>query len=84
MYHQDFEARFVAINDIIVYIELDYNEERSAKDCFAATTQDKSYDRSGTRIEKGLGYLLPRKMWFSFQDQATQVKYLFAYLYQEQ
>lgn len=61
MYYQDFETRSEAINDIMGYTELYYNEERSAKDCFAAT-QDKSYDRSGAKIEKGLGYLLPRKI----------------------
>jgi len=59
VYHQDYKTRFVAINDIIGHIELNYNEERLAKDCFAAP-QDKSYARSGTRIKKGLGYKTPR------------------------
>ena len=59
MYHQDYKTRFTVINDIIGYIELDDNKERSAKDCFAAT-RDKSYARSGTRVEKGLGYKSPR------------------------
>ncbi len=62
--------RFEAINDIIKYIELEYNEERSAKDCFAAT-QDKSYARSETRIQKGLGYKIPRQVWFDFYRQAA-------------
>jgi hypothetical protein len=59
VYHQYYKTRFLAINDIIGHIELDYNEERSAKHCFAAP-QDKSYARSGTRIKKGLGYKAPR------------------------
>ncbi len=70
VYHQYYKTRFVAINDIIGYTELYYNEERSAKDCFAVT-QDKSYDRSGTRIEKGLGYLLPRQMWSDSYHQVA-------------
>jgi len=70
VYHQDYKMRFEAINDIIKYIELEYNEERSAKDCFAAT-QDKSYARSETRIQKGLGYKIPRQVWFDFYRQAA-------------
>ena len=70
VYHQYYKTRFVAINDIIGYIELDYNEERSAKDCFAAT-QDKSYARSGTRIEKGLNYRPPRQVSSDFYRQAA-------------
>ena len=31
VYHQDYKTRFAAINDIIRYIELYYNEERLAK-----------------------------------------------------
>ncbi len=70
VYHQDYKMRFEAINDIIKYIELEYNEERSAKDCFAAT-QGKSYARSETRIQKGLGYKTPRQVWFDFYRQAA-------------
>jgi hypothetical protein len=54
MYHQDFEIRTGAINDIIKYVELDYNEERLAKHCFE------------TRIKKGLSYRSPRQMWFGY------------------
>ena len=70
VYHQYYKTRFVAINDIIGYIELDYNEERSAKDCFAAT-QDKSYARSGTRIQKSVGYRSLRPVWFDFYRHAA-------------
>ena len=55
VYNQDYKTRFEAISDITKYIELEYNEERLAKHCFAAT-QDKSCACSGTRIQKGLGY----------------------------
>jgi hypothetical protein len=65
MYHQDFEIRTGAINDIIKYVELDYNEKRLAKHCFA-TTQGKSCAHSKTRIKKGLDYRSPRQMWFSY------------------
>ena len=70
VYHQDYKTRFAAINDIIGYIELYYNEERLAKHCFAAT-QGKSCARSGTRIQKGLGYKTPRQVWFDFYRQAA-------------
>ena len=70
VYHQDYKTRLEAISDIIGYIELYYNEERLAKHCFAAT-QDKSYARSGTRIQKGLGYKSPRQVWFDFYRQAA-------------
>ncbi len=48
----------------------DYHEERLAKHCFAAT-QEKSYARSVTRIQKGLGYKTPRQIWFNFYRQAA-------------
>ena len=70
MYHQDYKTRFEAINDIIKYIELEYNEERLAKHCFAAT-QGKSYVQSGTRTQKGLGYKTPRQVWFDYYRQAA-------------
>ena len=70
VYHQDYKTRFTAINDIIGYIELYYNEERLAKHCFAAT-QGKSCARSGTRIQKGLGYKSPRQVWFDYYRQAA-------------
>ena len=70
VYHQDYKTRFTAINDITQYIELEYNEERLAKHCFAAT-QGKSYAHSGTRIQKGLGYKSPRQVWFDFYRQAA-------------
>ena len=70
VYHQDYKTRFEAINDIIKYIELEYNEERLAKHCFAAT-QGKSYAHSGTRIQKGLGYKTQTQMWFDFYRQAA-------------
>lgn len=55
VYHQYYKTRFLAINDIIGHIELDYNEERSAKHCFAVL-QDKSCAHSETSIKKGLSY----------------------------
>ncbi|AAZ19293.1 conserved hypothetical protein [Psychrobacter arcticus 273-4] len=58
------------VSDITQYIELEYNEERLAKHCFAAT-QDKSCARSGARIQKSLGYRSPRQMWFDFYRQAA-------------
>ena len=67
VYHQDYKTRFEAINDIIKYIELEYNEERLAKHCFAAT-QGKSYAQSGTRTQKGLGYKTPKQMWFDYTN----------------
>ncbi|SLJ85092.1 integrase [Psychrobacter sp. DAB_AL43B] len=70
VYHQDYKTRFEAISDITKYIELEYNKERLAKHCFAAT-QDNSYARSGTRIQKRLGYKTPRQMWFGFYHQAA-------------
>ena len=70
VYHQEYKTRFTAINDITQYIELYYNEERLAKHCFAAT-QGKSCARSGTRIQKGLGYRSPRQVWFDFYRQAA-------------
>ena len=70
VYHHDYKTRLEAINEITQYIELDYNEERLAKYCFAAT-QDKSYARSGTRIQKSLGYRSPRQMWFDFYRHAA-------------
>ena len=70
IYHQDYKTRFTAINEITQYIELYYNEERLAKYCFAAT-QGKSYARSETRIQKGLGYKSPRQVWFDFHRQAA-------------
>ena len=70
VYHQDYETRFEAISDITKYIELEYSEERLAKHCFAAA-QNKSYARSGTRIQKGLGYKTPRQVWFDFYRQAA-------------
>ena len=59
-----------AISDIVKYIELEYNEERLAKHCFAAT-QGKSCARSGTRIQKGLGMKSPRQVWFDYYRQAA-------------
>ncbi len=53
VYHQNYKTRFAAINDIIGYIELYYNEERLAKHCFAAT-QGESY----ARVESGF-----KKAW---------------------
>ena len=70
VYHQDYKTRFEAINAIIKYIELEYNKERLAKHCFAAT-QGKSYAHSGTRIQKGLGYKSPRQVWFDYYRQAA-------------
>ena len=70
VYHQDYETRFEAISDITKYIELEYNDERLAKHCFAAT-QDKRCARSETRIQKGLGYKLPRQVWFDYYRQAA-------------
>ncbi len=70
VYHQDYETRFEAIRDITKYIELEYNDERLAKHCFAAT-QDKRCARSETRIQKGLGYKLPRQVWFDYYRQAA-------------
>ena len=70
LYYQDYKTRFKAINDIIKYIELKYNEERLSKHCFAAT-QDKSYAHSGIRIQKSLGYKTPRQMWSDFYRQAA-------------
>ena len=67
VYHQDYKTRFEAINDIIKYIELEYNEERLAKHCFAAT-QGKSYAQSGTRTQKGLGYKTPKQMGFDYTN----------------
>ncbi len=61
VYHQDYQTRHDAISDIIKYTELDYNEERLVKHCFAAT-KGKSCARSGTRIQKGLGYKPLRKI----------------------
>ncbi len=70
MYHQDYKKRFTAINEITQYIELEYNEGRLANHCFAAT-QDKSYARSGTRIQKGLDYRPPRQVSSDFYRQAA-------------
>ena len=70
VYHEDYKTRFEAINDIIKYIELEYNEERLAKHCFAAT-QGKSYAHSETRIQKGLGYKTQRQVWFDYYRQAA-------------
>ncbi|GAF55509.1 LOW QUALITY PROTEIN: mobile element protein [Psychrobacter sp. JCM 18901] len=70
VYYEDYKTRFEAISDITKYIELEYNEELLAKHCFAAT-QGKSYARSGTRIQKGLGYKTPRQVWFDFYRQAA-------------
>ena len=59
VYHQDCQTRFETVSDITKYIDLYYNEERSAKHCFAVT-QDKRYVCSGTRIQMyefdGKGY----------------------------
>ena len=70
VYHQEYQTRMEAISDIVKYIELEYNEERLAKHCFAAT-QGKSCARSGTRIQKGLGMKSPRQVWFDYYRQAA-------------
>ena len=70
MYYQDYKKRFTAINEITQYIELEYNEGRLAKHCFAAT-QGKSCTRSGTRIQKDLGYRSPRQVWFDYYRQVA-------------
>ena len=70
VYHQDYQTRFETISDITKYIDLYYNEERSAKHCFAVT-QDKRYVRSGTRIQKDFGYKTLRQVWFGFYRQAV-------------
>ena len=50
VYHQDYKTRFVAISDIIGYIELYYNQ---------------------AGIQMGLGYQLPKQMWFDYYRQAA-------------
>lgn len=59
VYQQDYKTRSNVISDIIGYIGLYYNDERLAKHCFEAT-QGKSYARTETRIQKGLGCKMPR------------------------
>ncbi len=50
VYHKDYKTRCAAINDIIGYNELYYNQ---------------------TRIQKSLGYKLPKQVWFDYYRQAA-------------
>ena len=70
VYHYNYETSQQAISDVVKYIELEYNEERLAKHCFAAT-QDKSCARSRTRIQKGLGMKSPRQVYDEFCRNAA-------------
>ncbi len=73
VYHYNYETSQQAISDVVKYIELEYNEERLAKHCFAAT-QDKSCARSRTRIQKGLGMKSPRQVYDEFCRNAAWLK----------
>ena len=70
VYHQQYQTMMDVISDIVKYIELEDNEGRLTKHCFAAT-QDKRCARSATGIQKGLSMKSPKFVWLDYYRQAT-------------